>query len=86
MDNPPTLLARKGHIKSCKFEEGKHKTWRICVNGYNLTQTILLIRKVTTVVQVVTSAITADTLPISQALELFRETLSTTLWFTYIQM
>lgn len=63
----------------------KHMTWRRCVNGYNLTQTILLIGKVTTVVQVVTSAVTADTLPITQTLELFRKTLSTTMWFTYIQ-
>jgi hypothetical protein len=53
---------------------------------YNLTQTILLVGKVTTVVQVVTSVITADTLPISQALEFLRKTLSTTRWFTYTQM
>ena len=85
VDNPPTLLARTGHITSCKLQKGKHMTWRRCVNGYNLTQTILLIGKVTTVVQVVTSAVTADTLPISQTLELFRKTLSTTMWFTYIQ-
>jgi len=77
------LLTMHGNMNVNKRE--KHMTWRRRVNGYNLTQTILLIGKVTTVVQVVTSAVTADTLPITQTLELFRKTLSTTMWFTYIQ-
>jgi hypothetical protein len=53
-------------------------TWGRGVNGYNLTQTILLVGKVTTVIQVVTSVVAADTLPISQALEFLRKTLFTT--------
>jgi len=78
-------LPGQGILQVINNKRERHMTWRRCVNGYNLTQTILLIGKVTTVVQVVTSAVTADTLPISQALELFRKTLSTTMWFTYIQ-
>jgi hypothetical protein len=65
--------------------ENTHDMWERC-KCYNLTQTILLVGKVMTLVQVVTSAVTADALSTNLALEFLRKTLSTIRCFTYTQM